>query len=281
MTEPENFVARWTRLKHESRTTVPASTDQVSPDDGTAQSRQQPRQPLRPTGQPPLQVDQPPLQVGQPPLQIDRPATTGFEPTSLPAIESIATETDIRPFLEAGVPAQLVRAALRAAWAVDPAIRDFIGIAETQWDFNDPTAMEGFGPLDSTEIAASLLARSMSSLGKISKGGAQSDIPEAVAQPTSRQRTLEHSAAQQSGVVQTTLERATTDSVGALRARQVDMVWLSSSMAQETPPSIETELREQGGSQAQPDVRAHPPTDSERQSGTPRRHGGALPRSSR
>jgi TorA maturation chaperone TorD len=34
----------------------------------------------------------------------------------------------------------------------DPAIRDFIGIAESQWDFNDPTAMPGFGPLRANDV---------------------------------------------------------------------------------------------------------------------------------
>ncbi len=70
-----------------------------------------------------------------------------FDPASLPSIETIVADTDIRGFLQCGVPAELTRAALRRAWASDPAIRDFIGIAENQWDFNDPTAMPGFGPM--------------------------------------------------------------------------------------------------------------------------------------
>jgi len=35
----------------------------------------------------------------------------------------------------------------RRAWAADPAIRDFKGLAENAWDFTDPTAMPGFGEL--------------------------------------------------------------------------------------------------------------------------------------
>ena len=77
-----------------------------------------------------------------------------FDLASLPSIESIAAHTDIAAFLNAGVPAELTRAALRRAWATDPAIRDFIGIAENQWDFNDPNAIPGFGPLDPTDNAA-------------------------------------------------------------------------------------------------------------------------------
>jgi hypothetical protein len=82
-----------------------------------------------------------------------------FDPASLPSIESIAADTDIIGFLRAGVPAELTRAALRRAWTSDPAIRDFIGIAENQWDFNDPNAIAGFGPLVPTESGVDILAQ--------------------------------------------------------------------------------------------------------------------------
>jgi hypothetical protein len=82
-----------------------------------------------------------------------------FDPASLPSIESIAADTDIIGFLRAGVPAELTRAALRRAWTSDPAIRDFIGIAENQWDFNDPNAIPGFGPLVPTESGVDILAQ--------------------------------------------------------------------------------------------------------------------------
>jgi hypothetical protein len=52
-----------------------------------------------------------------------------FDPASLPPIEAIGAGSDIRPFLAAGVPADLTRAALRRAWSADPAIRHFIGPA--------------------------------------------------------------------------------------------------------------------------------------------------------
>jgi len=82
-----------------------------------------------------------------------------FDPASLPSIESIVGDTDIVAFLRKGVPADLTRAALRKAWASDPAIRDFIGIAENQWDFNDPNAIPGFGPLAPTESGVDVLAQ--------------------------------------------------------------------------------------------------------------------------
>ena len=75
-----------------------------------------------------------------------------FDPASLPTIESIGAESNIRAFLEAGVPDDLTRAALRRAWSLDPAIRDFVGLSENSWDFNAPGAMAGFGPIDGEEV---------------------------------------------------------------------------------------------------------------------------------
>jgi hypothetical protein len=71
-----------------------------------------------------------------------RPATpTLFDAASLPPIESIGAGSDIRPFLEPGVPQDLARAALHRAWAAGPAIRDFIGLSENSSDFNAPDAV--------------------------------------------------------------------------------------------------------------------------------------------
>jgi hypothetical protein len=66
--------------------------------------------------------------------------------TALPSIDSIEAATDVRAFLARGVPADLARAALRRAFAADPAIRDFVGPAENAWDFNSPGAIYGFDP---------------------------------------------------------------------------------------------------------------------------------------
>jgi len=68
-----------------------------------------------------------------------------FDPSTLPLIASIDIETDITVFLRSGVPEELRLAALRRAWTVDPAIRDFKGLQENDWNFNDATA--GFGEL--------------------------------------------------------------------------------------------------------------------------------------
>jgi hypothetical protein len=77
---------------------------------------------------------------------------TEFDITSLPSLESIGVNSDIRAFLQRGVPAGLTRAALRRAWSADPAIRDFVGLSENSWDFNAPDSMPGFGSLDADEV---------------------------------------------------------------------------------------------------------------------------------
>jgi hypothetical protein len=138
---PENFVSRWARLKRKSDA-GPEPTSHRAPVDavaavGTAAM----------SGQ------------GEHDEIVDEP----FDPASLPSIETITVNTDIRGFLQRRVPVELTRAALRRAWASDPAIRDFIGIAENQWDFNDPGAMPGFGPLQQSDDLPALLARALGS----------------------------------------------------------------------------------------------------------------------
>jgi hypothetical protein len=88
-----------------------------------------------------------------------------FDAASLPSIDTIAADTDIVAFLQSGVPAELTRAALRRAWTSDPAIRNFIGIAENQWDFNDPNGIPGFGPSDTMRGQVACLSQVSPSSG--------------------------------------------------------------------------------------------------------------------
>jgi Protein of unknown function (DUF3306) len=53
----------------------------------------------------------------------------------------------------------LTRAALRRVWAADPKIRDFVGLADYDWDFNAPGAMTGFGSLEMTDELRQQIAR--------------------------------------------------------------------------------------------------------------------------
>lgn len=148
MSEPENFVARWSRLKRE--TAKEADAAQAGPQPLDAGTEAAPTETAKVV---------PPEAGGAP-----EPA---FDPATLPPIDSITASSDIRAFLQTGVPAELTRAALRRVWTTDPAIRDFIGIAENQWDFTDPTAMPGFGPLEATDDVRQLVADAMGRLGKV------------------------------------------------------------------------------------------------------------------
>jgi hypothetical protein len=142
MNERENLFRRWSRLKQETK-----AAEEVD---------------IAAAGSARMAVPEPP-----------------FDPANLPSIESISADTDIIAFLRAGVPTELVRSALRRAWTSDPAIRDFVGIAENQWDFNDPNAIPGFGPLTASEDGLDVLAQISS---RLQQHGAHEDS--ATAEPT-------------------------------------------------------------------------------------------------
>jgi len=97
-----------------------------------------------------------------PPTETSGPSASStvepFDLARLPTIESIDASTDIRAFLAPGVPAELARAALRRAWLSDPVIRDFVGLAENQWDFTNPDSIPGFGSLELTPELHRLVA---------------------------------------------------------------------------------------------------------------------------
>jgi hypothetical protein len=90
---------------------------------------------------------------------IERPPEPAFDLKDLPSIESITAATDIRPFLAPGVPVDIARAALRRAWSADPRIRDFVGLADYDWDYHKPGSAAGFGPLEMTDELRQMVAR--------------------------------------------------------------------------------------------------------------------------
>lgn len=144
----EEFLARWSRRKREAK--VAHAVPKL------AESR--PTDPIEANGPVPS------AGTAEPPE---------FDPSSLPPIESIAAATDVTAFLRDGVPQELRRAALRRAWSADPAIRDFVGLAENAWDFNDPKAMPGFGSLEySAERLEALVRRVVGGVAQ-----AAEDIP--------------------------------------------------------------------------------------------------------
>jgi len=130
MSEDKNFLSRWSRKKREAeelppQAAAPAAKD-VEPKESMAVA---------------TSAD------GTKATRTEGDAQK-FDLASLPSLDSMGPDTDIRQFLRAGVPAELTRAALRRAWSSDPAIRDYIGLSENSWNFNEPGAMYGFDASD-------------------------------------------------------------------------------------------------------------------------------------
>jgi hypothetical protein len=140
MSEPENFFARWSRRKAEAEQTADRADD--------ANQRDELQQ--QPGGAAAEAKDEQAKKEGD---EVDL--------SKLPPIESIGPETDIRAFLQKGIPPELTRAALRRVWTSDPAIRNFIGIAENQYDFATGSDIPGFGPLTPADDVARMVREIM------------------------------------------------------------------------------------------------------------------------
>jgi hypothetical protein len=129
MSDQEKFLQRWSRRKQEAESEAKQPAETLDPPENPEEERHvSPQSPAK-----------------------TREARPAFDLESLPSLDSITATTDIRAFLAPGVPEELKHAALRRAWRSDPAIRDFVGLSENSWDFNDPAGAHGFGPLEVTE----------------------------------------------------------------------------------------------------------------------------------
>jgi hypothetical protein len=171
MSEPENFIARWSRRKHEAaqeaEAAKPAAAPEAAPEGARADDDRRRSDAAAPARE----------KASEPPL-------SPFEPEKLPPIESITAESDIRAFLRPGVPPELTRAALRRVWATDPKIRDFVGLADYDWDFNTPGAIAGFGALEPSEElrqqVARMLGRSLAAGQSEEPSPMPPEVPEAL-----------------------------------------------------------------------------------------------------
>ena len=129
MSDQEKFLARWSRRKLEpADEKVPVEP----PQDAVAA--------------PPTNENAPKPAAAAPARQAK--AAPEFDLSKLPSLDSIGADSDIRAFLQAGVPSALKHAALRRAWSADPAIRDYIGPNENFWEGAGPDGVPGFGDLD-------------------------------------------------------------------------------------------------------------------------------------
>jgi hypothetical protein len=134
----EDFLKRWSQRKHDC-----------------AEAEQAKR---------PAPEDVKPAEVGRSIEQVEarkpaEPSEPVFDVKDLPPIDSITAATDIRPFLAPGVPVDIARAALRRVWSVDRRIRDFVGLADYDWDYHAVGGAAGFGPLEMTDELRRAVAR--------------------------------------------------------------------------------------------------------------------------
>ncbi len=114
MSSDENFLARWSQRKREAA--------------------KLPEQEAAPEGEGPAAL--------LAPTEEEEP----FDLELLPKIEDLTSQTDITPFMHKAVPEALRNAALKKMWALDPAIRDYVGEAlDYAWDWNAPGGVPGSG----------------------------------------------------------------------------------------------------------------------------------------
>ncbi len=136
MSEPADFLSRWSRRKR-------AAAEGVADEPVAAET--------------PEEARAAPDDV-KAPTEVASPTKPAFDITELPSLDSIGPDTDIRMFLQPGVPAALKHAALRRVWVSDPAIRDFRAPQEMDWDFNSP-GLSGFGEIGPDVDVKKMVAR--------------------------------------------------------------------------------------------------------------------------
>jgi len=227
MSDPKDFLTRWSQRK------------------------------LNPPAEKPAPEEKSPM----PAVDRDAAATASTDPefdiTTLPSLESITANSDIRAFLQRGVPAALSRAALRRAWSADPAIRDFVGLSENSWDFNAPDSIPGFGPIGSADVRR-MAAQLFGELGE-----------EATDQPSPGQPAQSQTALGSNEFESAPVRK--TEIAGLTEFKREDD--LPSASDNNADPSAST------GNKKEDAAMQHQGRDEEDDSPPlPRRHGGALPK---
>lgn len=137
----DGFLARWAQRKRAVRLA------------------EQPETPPPPEAEAALDGSVVPADGAAPPETADDEAERNLL-ADLPSLADLTAETDLTPFLRAGIPAALRNAALRKMWSVDPAIRDFVSEArEYAYDWNTPGSVPGLGPLLPSDDVKAMLGR--------------------------------------------------------------------------------------------------------------------------
>jgi len=154
MSRDSGFLGRWSRLKRSEEAKAEPETVEIDPGPTTPEHTAPDPQPNQ---------EAPDIEIA---------------PEDLPKVEDLTAESDISAFLQKGVPKALKAAALRRAWSLDPAIRDYVGPSEYAWDFNNPSSIPGFGG----GSTAGEIGRALRSLTDIAKAP-ESEPPSAALSP--------------------------------------------------------------------------------------------------
>lgn len=186
------------------------------------------------------------------------PAEPAAPAIELPKLEDLTASSDFTVFLQKGVPLELQRLALRRAWSLDPAIRDFIEVAENQYDWNAVDGVPGFGPLDPGTDLQRLLAQAT---GQPLPADPETLVSDATVSQPSGAETHTSFAAQNElpadGIAETDKSRLAGDETTA----DPDL---------HTPAQVPHQANKTEG-RPEPDQMPHQPAPYRR------RHGGALP----
>lgn len=140
-----NFLERWSRLKREA----------VTKDGGSEEGAQNPPQSLQLTAE-----------------QIQELIE------SLPDLATMGNESDFSVFMQAWVPEDLRRDALRRLWTVDKSVIEHVPLADYALDYNTPGAAPGYGTIVTTAEMVADVARMMGKAAFPEKQ-AESDVGEA------------------------------------------------------------------------------------------------------
>jgi hypothetical protein len=133
----DGFLGRWIRRKAEARDRPEEPVDRAVDGASDAKPKEQPASPAK----------------------ADEPA---FDLAKLPSLEEITAQTNVSDFMRREVPAALRNAALRRAWALDPAVRDYVNPArEYAYDWNVPGGVPGNGPLEAGYDALKQVAETL------------------------------------------------------------------------------------------------------------------------
>jgi hypothetical protein len=157
--ETEPFLARWSRRKRELAADKQPAGATPAPAASPAVPVDAPVETMGPRGEnAEASLAEPP--ETEPPLDLSK----------LPRIEDLTADTDITAFLDSRVPASLRNAVLNRMWSLDPTIRDFIEVAELQWDWNTPGGAPFYEVIEPGSAASTIIADATSAISRAIRG---------------------------------------------------------------------------------------------------------------